>query len=102
MAAERRMKTAAVRSTPPRIRPTNGQTSSSRRHLVGGVNSPVRSFRKVDADPIQLTAGRGARVTDEAGRTYLDFIGGWGPLILGHRPAPVVNALRGALRQDIL
>ena len=70
--------------------------------MGGGVNSPVRSFRKVDADPIQLTAGRGARVTDEAGRTYLDFIGGWGPLILGHRPAPVVNALREALRQDIL
>ena len=92
-----------TRKSRSRIRPANGHHAADpRRYLVGGVNSPVRSFNKVEADPIQVTSGRGAQVTDEAGRTYLDFIGGWGPLILGHRPPSVVKAVQKALQRDIL
>ena len=60
----------------------------------GGVNSPVRAFRSVDAEPIILAEGLGARVRDIDGRSYLDYIGGWGPAILGHRHPGVVAAIR--------
>jgi glutamate-1-semialdehyde 2,1-aminomutase len=60
----------------------------------GGVNSPVRAFRSVDAEPIILADGYGARVRDVDGKTYLDYIGGWGPAILGHGHPAVVEAIR--------
>ncbi|MEO8436933.1 MAG: glutamate-1-semialdehyde 2,1-aminomutase [Chloroflexota bacterium] len=60
----------------------------------GGVNSPVRAFRSVDADPIILAEGHGARVCDVDGRSYLDYIGGWGPAILGHGHPAIVEAIR--------
>jgi glutamate-1-semialdehyde 2,1-aminomutase len=59
----------------------------------GGVNSPVRAFQSVGAEPIILADGKGARVDDVDGRTYLDYIGGWGPAILGHRHPAVVEAI---------
>ncbi len=62
----------------------------------GGVNSPVRSFRSVGADPVILVRGRGARVEDADGREYIDYIGGWGPAILGHGHPAVVEAIRRA------
>ncbi|HEV8402562.1 MAG TPA: glutamate-1-semialdehyde 2,1-aminomutase [Candidatus Limnocylindrales bacterium] len=60
----------------------------------GGVNSPVRAFRAVGAEPIVLSEGDGARVRDVDGRWYIDCIGGWGPAILGHRHPAVVEAIR--------
>jgi glutamate-1-semialdehyde 2,1-aminomutase len=60
----------------------------------GGVNSPVRAFRSVDAPPIVLVSGAGAHVCDTEGRTYIDYIGGWGPAILGHAHPAVVAAIR--------
>ena len=60
----------------------------------GGVNSPVRAFRSVDAEPVILAEGDGARVRDVDGRTYLDYIGGWGPAILGHGHPAIVEAIR--------
>jgi glutamate-1-semialdehyde 2,1-aminomutase len=62
----------------------------------GGVNSPVRAFRSVGRAPLILDAGRGPRVRDADGRWYLDYIGSWGPSILGHAAAPVVEAVREA------
>jgi glutamate-1-semialdehyde 2,1-aminomutase len=59
----------------------------------GGVNSPVRAFRSVGAEPIILANGEGARVRDVDGRAYIDYIGGWGPAILGHRHPAVVTAI---------
>ena len=56
----------------------------------GGVNSPVRAFRSVGRPPLILDAGRGPRVRDADGRWYLDYIGSWGPAILGHA-APAVD-----------
>jgi glutamate-1-semialdehyde 2,1-aminomutase len=62
----------------------------------GGVNSPVRAFRSVGREPLILASGSGARVRDADGREYLDYIGGWGPAILGHGHPAVVEAVRRA------
>jgi len=61
--------------------------------IPGGVNSPVRSWRAVGGNPAFILRGRGAHVFDADGRSLLDFVGSWGPLILGHAPAPVVAAV---------
>ncbi len=61
--------------------------------IPGGVNSPVRAFRGVGGTPRFIARGEGARVFDEDGRSYIDFIGSWGPLILGHLHSAVVTAI---------
>ena len=72
------------------------------RYLVGGVNSPVRAFRQVGGEPLMLVRGKGAEVIDPEGRMFLDFIGGWGALILGHNHPSVAAALRRALADGSL
>jgi glutamate-1-semialdehyde 2,1-aminomutase len=62
----------------------------------GGVNSPVRAFRSVGRPPLILEAGAGPRVRDADGRWYLDYIGAWGPALLGHAHPDVVEAVRTA------
>ena len=62
----------------------------------GGVNSPVRAFRSVGRPPLVLDAGAGPRVRDADGRWYLDYIGSWGPAILGHAHPEVIEAVREA------
>jgi glutamate-1-semialdehyde 2,1-aminomutase len=62
----------------------------------GGVNSPVRAFRSVGRPPLVLDRGEGPRVRDADGRWYLDYIGSWGPAILGHGAPAVVEAVREA------
>ncbi len=62
----------------------------------GGVNSPVRAFRSVGRPPLVLDAGSGPRVRDADGRWYLDWIGAWGPALLGHARAELVEAVRAA------
>ena len=69
----------------------------ARKSIPGGVNSPVRAFRSVGGTPLFIARGEGARLYDEDGNSYLDYIGSWGPLILGHRPACVIEALREVL-----
>ena len=64
----------------------------------GGVNSPVRAFKAVGGTPVFLARGQGARVWDADGNGYLDFLGSWGPLILGHADPDVVAALEAAAR----
>lgn len=65
--------------------------------IPGGVNSPVRAFRSVGGTPRFIRRGEGCRMTDADGNTYIDYIGSWGPLILGHCFPPVVEAVREAL-----
>ncbi len=65
--------------------------------LVGGVNSPVRAFKAVGGTPLFFERGRGARLTDVDGNDYVDYVGSWGPLVLGHAHRSVVEALEGAL-----
>ncbi|HWZ27244.1 MAG TPA: glutamate-1-semialdehyde 2,1-aminomutase [Gemmatimonadales bacterium] len=62
----------------------------------GGVNSPVRAFRAVGGNPLFLTRGRGATVEDADGRTFIDYVLSWGPLILGHAHPVVVRAVQAA------
>ncbi|HEX5419169.1 MAG TPA: aminotransferase class III-fold pyridoxal phosphate-dependent enzyme, partial [Gammaproteobacteria bacterium] len=67
--------------------------------LPGGVDSPVRAFGAVGGTPRVLRSGRGATVTDVDGREYLDFVGSWGPLILGHAHPRVVGDIEAACRR---
>ena len=67
---------------------------AAQRHIPGGVNSPVRAFRSVGGAPRFFTRGEGPRVWDADGRSYLDYVGSWGPLILGHAHAPTVKAVQ--------
>lgn len=63
----------------------------------GGVNSPVRAFRGVGGTPRFIARGEGARLIDVDGNSYIDYICSWGPLLLGHRPKPVIDALHEVL-----
>ena len=65
--------------------------------MPGGVNSPVRAFRGVGGVPRFIREAKGATMTDVDGRTYIDYVGSWGPMILGHADAEVINALHDAL-----
>src|SRR5579862_1819828 len=69
------------------------------RAIPGGVSSPVRAFRAVGGTPLFIARGAGARVTDADGRTYLDLVGSWGPLIAGHAHPAVVAAIKAALER---
>ena len=62
--------------------------------IPGGVNSPVRAFRNVDGEPFFVNRARGCRVWDVDGNEYIDYIGTWGPAILGHAPEIVVETVR--------
>ena len=68
----------------------------AQRYIPGGVNSPVRSFRAVAGTPPFLARGRGSHVWDVDGNEYIDYLGSWGPLVLGHAHAAVVEALHRA------
>jgi len=68
----------------------------AQRTIPAGVNSPVRAFRSVGGTPRFLTRGEGAHVWDADGKRYLDYVGSWGPAIVGHAHPDVVNAVREA------
>src|SRR5919199_6660601 len=65
--------------------------------MPGGVNSPVRAFRGVGGTPRFIKSAQGATMTDADGRTYIDYVGSWGPMILGHADPEVIAALTDAL-----
>ncbi|NNC15949.1 glutamate-1-semialdehyde 2,1-aminomutase [Corallococcus exiguus] len=67
--------------------------------IPGGVNSPVRAFRGVGGDPVFFKEGSGAWLTDVDGNRYVDLVGSWGPLILGHAYPPIVEAIVEAARR---
>ena len=67
--------------------------------IPGGVNSPVRAFRAVGGSPFFVASARGSKIRDIDGNEYLDYVGSWGPMILGHAPAEVLAAVsRAAVR----
>jgi len=69
--------------------------------IPGGVNSPVRAFRNVGGDPFFVARGEGARIWDVDGNEYIDYVGSWGPGILGHAPKVVVEAVRDAATRGL-
>jgi glutamate-1-semialdehyde 2,1-aminomutase len=71
--------------------------SRAQKLIPGGVNSPVRAFRSVGGTPPFIERGAGSRIFDADGNGYIDYVCSWGPLILGHSPPPVVDALRAVI-----
>jgi len=65
--------------------------------IPGGVNSPVRAFRSVGGNPLFIARGQGAYIFDADGNEYIDYVGSWGPLLLGHRHPEILGALERAL-----
>jgi glutamate-1-semialdehyde 2,1-aminomutase len=88
------------------LAPTTDRTRSAalqqraERFFPGGVNSPVRAFRAVGGAPPFLESAAGAWVTDADGNRYIDYVGSWGPMILGHAFPPVVEAIERAARNS--
>ena len=62
--------------------------------IPGGVNSPVRAFKSVGCDPIFISKAKGSRIYDADGNDYIDYVGSWGPMILGHCHPKVVEAIQ--------
>ncbi|MDR2219668.1 MAG: glutamate-1-semialdehyde 2,1-aminomutase [Methylobacillus sp.] len=73
----------------------------SQNFIPGGVNSPVRAFRSVGGTPVFLRNAKGAHVWDEDGKDYVDYVGSWGPMILGHAHPAVVEAVRIAAENGL-
>jgi glutamate-1-semialdehyde 2,1-aminomutase len=65
--------------------------------IPGGVNSPVRAFRSVGGNPVFIARGQGSHIFDADGNEYIDYVGSWGPLLLGHRHPAILAALERAL-----
>ena len=82
----------------PELNQTKSQElfAQAQQFIPGGVNSPVRSFRAVSGTPPFIARGQGSRVWDVDGNEYIDYLGSWGPLVLGHAPPAVVDALQTA------
>ena len=70
-------------------------------YIPGGVNSPVRSFRSVGGTPLFVKRGKGSRIWDADGNELVDYVGSWGPLILGHAHNSVVEAVESVLRNGL-
>lgn len=68
--------------------------AEAQKHIPGGVNSPVRSFRSVGGDPLFIASAHGSKVTDIDGNEFIDYVGSWGPMILGHTHPKVVEAIQ--------
>ena len=79
----------------------NTSTSSklfeeAQKHMPGGVNSPVRAFKSVGREPIYIKKAKGAKMFDVDGNEFIDYVGSWGPMILGHAPENVIKAIKEA------
>ncbi len=72
--------------------------SHAQQKIPGGVNSPVRAFKSVNMTPLFITRGLGSKLYDADGNEFIDFVGSWGPMILGHAHAEVVRKLEETLR----
>jgi glutamate-1-semialdehyde 2,1-aminomutase len=75
--------------------------AAAQKRIPGGVNSPVRAFRNVDGSPFFVAHAKGAKIWDVDGKEYIDYVGSWGPAILGHAPKIVVDAVREAATRGL-
>lgn len=85
---------------------SNGTLSSklfaaAKQYIPGGVNSPVRAFRSVGGEPFFVRRAKGARIWDVDGKDLIDYVGTWGPAILGHAPVPVIEAVHNAAKDGV-
>ena len=70
--------------------------AEAKKHIPGGVNSPVRAFKSVGRDPLYIQRAKGSKIYDVDGNEFIDYIGSWGPMILGHAFWPVIEAVKAA------
>ncbi|GAB3225304.1 glutamate-1-semialdehyde 2,1-aminomutase [Hymenobacter seoulensis] len=91
------MNSAPVTSPSLTLTTSNELFEQAKQHIPGGVNSPVRAFRAVGGHPVFMQSAKGAWLTDVDGNRYLDFINSWGPMILGHAPDLVLEAVQQAV-----
>lgn len=75
--------------------------SEAKELIPGGVNSPVRAFRNVDGEPFFVRRAKGCRIEDVDGNTMIDYVGTWGPAILGHAPECVIEAVSEAVKEGV-
>jgi glutamate-1-semialdehyde 2,1-aminomutase len=75
--------------------------SLAKQYIPGGVNSPVRAFRSVGGEPFFVRRAKGARIWDVDGKDLIDYVGTWGPAILGHAPQPVIYAVQNAAKDGL-
>ncbi|MDH3309357.1 MAG: glutamate-1-semialdehyde 2,1-aminomutase [Gammaproteobacteria bacterium] len=73
----------------------------AQKHIPGGVNSPVRAFKGVGGEPLFLARGQGPHVIDEDGKRYIDYVGSWGPMILGHAHPKVMAAVQETMEYGL-
>ena len=73
----------------------------AKRYIPGGVNSPVRAFGSVGGEPVFIARGEGAYLFDADGNRYIDYIGSWGPMILGHAEKNVIKAVQNAAEASL-
>ena len=73
----------------------------AQKHIPGGVNSPVRAFKGVGGDPVFFHRGEGPYLFDEDDNRYVDYVGSWGPLILGHCDEDVIEAVEEAIHDGL-
>jgi glutamate-1-semialdehyde 2,1-aminomutase len=75
--------------------------SAAQRHIPGGVNSPVRAFKGVGGTPVFIDHASGAYTFDADGRRYIDYVGSWGPMVLGHAHPEVIGAVREVIAKGL-
>ncbi|RLU00859.1 MAG: glutamate-1-semialdehyde-2,1-aminomutase [Ketobacter sp.] len=75
--------------------------AAAQTHIPGGVNSPVRAFKGVGGNPIFFKSGKGAYLIDEDDRQYIDYVGSWGPMILGHCNPGIIRAVQEAAEHGL-
>ena len=75
--------------------------SAAQQHIPGGVNSPVRAFKGVGGDPVFIESAKGAYMFDAEGKKYIDYVGSWGPMILGHAHPEVLDAVSSVIQKGL-
>ena len=78
---------------------TKEQIARARNVIPGGVSSPLRACRNVQTEPLVTVRGMGECIQTSDGSQYVDFMYGFGPMVLGHSPAPVIKAIQGSLQK---
>ena len=80
---------------------SNTLFANAQEHIPGGVNSPVRAFKSVGGTPLFIKSAEGAYIVDEDDKRYVDYVGSWGPMILGHSHPEVLDAVRSQLQYGL-
>ena len=75
--------------------------NQAQKHIPGGVNSPVRAFKGVGGDPVFIDHADGAYIFDPNGTRYIDYVGSWGPMILGHAHPEVIKAVKSVIGKGL-